>query len=145
MINGVVLTMLSIESIADIRSRSVSVLRQAIFWVFAVIFNIEFYYQTLSSVLGGMALGIFLLLVAYVTREGIGYGDGLVFIVTGTYVGLAKNAKLLFASLVVAAVAGIGVYLFKKRDFKAQLPFLPCVLIAYIIEMIIEHIKGGTV
>ena len=131
MINGVVLTMLSIESIADIRSRSVSVLRQAIFWVFAVIFNIVFYYQTLSSVLGGMALGIFLLLVAYVTREGIGYGDGLVLCSLAAYGTLTVIGKTFCVALLGIGMTALIAFVLFRKGPKTEIPFVPFLFLGY--------------
>ena len=70
-----VMIMLGIETVADIRSRSVSAVRLIIFAVGAVAVNIIFYYQSIWSMIGGIAVGAVLFLYALLTSESIGYGD----------------------------------------------------------------------
>ena len=138
MIQGVVITMLTVEALSDIRTKTISVVRQICFLILAAIFNILFYYQSAASMVGGMGIGALLFLYAFFTKEGIGYGDCLVFMCVGAYVGLLDNMRLLFFSLIVAAFAGIVYSLIKKKNFKEKIPFLPCVLVAYLAMSIAE-------
>lgn len=143
MVNGVVLTLLAVECVSDIKSKSISLLRQLVFFVIAIALNILFSYQSIGSVMGGMAIGGALFLFSYVTKEGVGYGDCLIFLVIGTYVGFIKNMELLFVSLVLSAIVGIAISLWKKKSLKIQIPFVPFILAGYLILTIFEIKAGG--
>lgn len=138
MIQGIVITMLAVETISDIRTKTISVLRIGIFFIAAIILNGFFYYQSVFSMLGGIMIGMILLAYAFLTREGIGYGDGLIFICAGAYLGLSDNLHLLFFSLILAAVAG-GIYtIIRKKSMKTKIPFIPCILGTYLMMALIE-------
>jgi len=137
-INGMVIAMLTVESIADIRTKSVSLFRLLVFMVAAVVFNIVMKYQSLWSLAGGVAIGIVLLIYARLSGEGIGYGDCAVFIVLGTFIGFSENIRLLFFSMMVAAVAGVVYMLAGKKSMRARVPFLPCILVTFIGMKIVE-------
>lgn len=143
MVNGVVLTLLAVECVSDIKSKSISLLRQLVFFVIAIALNILFSYQSIGSVMGGMAIGGALFLFSYVTKEGVGYGDCLIFLVIGTYVGFIKNMELLFVSLVLSAIVGIAISLWKKKSLNMQIPFVPFILAGYLILTIFEIKAGG--
>lgn len=145
MINGVVLIMLALETVSDIRTKTVSAVRMIIFVILAGVVNIVFYYQSVWSMLGGIAIGALLFLYALATSESIGYGDCLVFVCAGAFIGFSRNLQLLFFSLVMAAVAG-GIYaLVRKKGIKARVPFVPCILGTYAVMTVMEIIRGGTI
>ena len=130
--------MLALETFSDIRTKTVSGLRIIIFIIIGIPVNIIMRYQTLWSAVGGILVGGILLIYAFITKGGIGIGDGLMFVCLGIYLGLSVNLRLLFFSLITAAVLG-GIYaVIKKRSIKSQIPFIPCVLSTYLIILIME-------
>lgn len=138
MIKAIVLMMLALETFSDIRTKTVSGLRIIIFIIIGIPVNIIMRYQTLWSAVGGILVGGILLIYAFITKGGIGIGDGLMFVCLGIYLGLSVNLRLLFFSLITAAVLG-GIYaVIKKRSIKSQIPFIPCVLSTYLIILIME-------
>lgn len=135
-INFIVFIILSIESVSDIRTKSLSINRLIVYFLFSVATNIIFSYQTVYSMIGGMFLGIAILLYGKMTREGIGYGDGIIFVCLGAMIGLRANLKLLFLSLILFIIVG-GVYtLVARKKINTQMPFVPCVLGAFIYMII---------
>ncbi len=145
MINGAVLVILALETISDIRTGTISALRMIIFIIIAGAVNLIFYYQPVWSMLGGMAIGALLFVYAVATSESIGYGDCLVFVCVGAFIGFARNLQLLFFSLLTAAIVG-GIYsLIRKKGIKARVPFIPYILAAYLALTIIEIINGGMI
>lgn len=138
MINGIVIGILVLESISDIRSKSICAWHMILFAVMGVVLNVITYYQSVWSVVGGVIIGILVLIFALFSKGAIGIGDGIIFICLGIYLGLSDNLRLLFFSLVTASIAG-GVYiLIKKKSIKTQIPFVPCVLMAYILMTLME-------
>lgn len=80
---------------------------------------------------GGCAVGILLLILAFISKNAIGKGDGLMFVVTGVFTGLIGNVILLFASLSIAALT-LSVMIFaKKINKKSLIPFVPFMLAGY--------------
>ena len=60
-------------------------------------------------------MGVGLLGIAKMTGESLGYGDGLLFLVTGIYLGGWDNCSLLMTSLVLAFVFAIIQILVRKK------------------------------
>ena len=141
MIQGAVVAMLAIETISDLRTKTISVIRVSAFLVLGIVLNIVQYYQSVWSIVGGAIIGLILLGYGFASKGGIGYGDGIIFIVCGVYLGLSENVRLLFFSLIAAAVAG-GIYaLTKRKSIRAEIPFMPCVLGTYLIMLIIQFVE----
>jgi len=140
MVQGAVVLMLALETVADIRSRKVSVIRLAIFTILGIVLNIVKAYQPVWSMIGGMAIGLLVILFAKISGEGIGYGDGVLFIASGAFLGLNDNLRLLFFSLIFAAVTGGICLLMRRKTIKSEIPFIPFVLGAYLVTSIVEVI-----
>lgn len=84
----------------------------------------------------GFAFGLlFLLLLSFITRHGIGYGDVKLFAWIGFSMGFADTYSILFYSALSAAVAGLWLILVKKKDRKTELPFGPFVYIGVYLVM----------
>ncbi len=138
MVNGVILTMLAVESVSDIRTQTVSVIRIGIYAVIGIILNVFLRYQTMLSLMGGVLIGVILLGYAVLTKENIGYGDAMIFIVSGIITGLSSNLHLLFFSLLMASVTG-GIYaLVEKKSIKTRIPYVPCIFVTYLIMSLME-------
>ncbi|MCM1309324.1 MAG: A24 family peptidase [Butyrivibrio sp.] len=141
MIHGIVAAMLAVETVSDLRTKTVSAVRLAVFMTGALAANIVLYYQPIWSMLGGMAVGAVLFLYALATKEGIGYGDCLVFVCAGAYIGLHENIRLLFFSLLAAmAVGGIRAAV-HKGNMKSRVPFVPCILGVYAVMTVVGTIS----
>ena len=85
-------------------------------------------YSLQMGVFGGIIVGVIFLGFGILTKEGIGYGDGAIFICLGAVLGLYDNLRLLMYSLMLAAIVG-GIYaLVRKKNLKVRIPFIQCVL-----------------
>lgn len=132
MVNGIIMTVLTIESISDIKTKSMSCVRLTIYFLMALFGNLIFGYQSVMSMAGGIAIGIIVLVYGLITKEGIGYGDGIMFMCLGTVLGASQNLRLLFLSLICATAAGCIYALVLKKGMKTEIPFIPCILCSYI-------------
>ncbi len=98
-------------------------------------------YLSAKSLIGGMAVGLFLLVISKVSQGAVGAGDGLLFVITGLYIGFWKNAALLCISLMLCSLWGVGIMILGKKKWielkKKELPFLPFVLPAGVWIMVI--------
>ena len=139
-INGIVVTLLIVESVSDIRNRSISLVRLVVYMIIALFLNVMLKYQPFSSLIAGIIVGVAVLGFGMLTKEGIGYGDGAIFICLGAVLGFYENLKLLMYSLMLASIVGVIYVLVRKKSFKVQIPFIPCVLITYIFMTVMEVI-----
>lgn len=138
MIRGIVIFLLLIESVMDIKNRTISVLHMVIFGIAGIIANCALEYQSLWTMLGGVLVGAIVLLFGLFSKGAIGIGDGIIFGCIGIYIGGFDNIRLLFYSLIVAAILGGGYVLLKRKSIKSQIPFVPCIFVAYLLMLGME-------
>ena len=101
------------------------------FWLFGGIGLICFLISRPFSVMelaGGVGVGLVLLLTAYVSREQVGTGDAWIFFVSGIFLGVEDNMKLLLCSVIICGIYGTGMLLLKRRSRKERIAFAPFVL-----------------
>lgn len=91
----------------------------------------------------GLLFGLFfLLLLSFLTKHGIGYGDVKLFAWLGFCVGVLDAYYILFYSVLTAAVAGIYLLLVKKVEKRKELPFVPFVFIGYYLVFFMKFLQG---
>lgn len=69
--------------------------------------------------------GMVLLMLAWVTRENIGYGDGVSVLLLGGITGLRNCIAALCLSMLLLSLAGIVLLVLKRADRKTRIPYLP--------------------
>jgi leader peptidase (prepilin peptidase)/N-methyltransferase len=90
------------------------------------------------SVLVQFVPGLLVLLLAWLSRERIGYGDGWVILCLGCYLGAEDIANLCMIALFCAGVVSLFMLLAMHRGRQTQIPFVPFLLIGYIVILAIE-------
>lgn len=84
------------------------------------------------EIAGGALIGVVLLIFSKVTKGAVGAGDGMLFFITGIYLGFWKNAMLLWGSLLLCSCWGIGLLAVRQIKWpagkKIEIPLLPFVL-----------------
>ena len=132
-----------LTALDDLKTKQVRVIEIIIFGVLGILINIVYRPHTLISVAGGVGIGLLTIIFSYLSKEKIGMGDAYIITVTGLYLGFIDTAVLLWFS---SALAGItGIILIRKYDNpKLELPFVPFLLLGYMIMYLI-HIVGGVI
>ena len=131
-IKSAVFLLLLVNGILDWRKGEVSLVSLALFGAAGIGLNVWLGYQSFLEAAGGAGLGVLLLLTAFLTREAIGFGDGLLLLVTGIYLGFWENLNLLFLGAVLSAVIlGAGM-LANKVKLKDRVPLVPFLLLGFI-------------
>ena len=128
---------LLIEGIRDLQKHKVSMITVMIAGILGVFFQFGIMQENGLKIIGGILIGIVLLLLAKMTREKIGYGDGWIFVVTGIYMGFRNNMYLLLLSLFLASLVSICLLAFKKVNKKTELPFVSFILPGYLLLFVI--------
>ncbi|SHI25894.1 leader peptidase (prepilin peptidase) / N-methyltransferase [Butyrivibrio fibrisolvens DSM 3071] len=118
---------LLVSGIYDIKNKAVSMK----ILIFAGIVSITcgicqlHYGTTIYSEICSLIPGGIVLALAYLSKEQIGYGDGLVILSLGPVFGLINVIIGLCAAFVISALFSIALLISKKAGKKSQLPFLP--------------------
>ena len=127
----------------DLKTKQVRVIEIIVLGILGILTNIIYRPHTLLSVLGGVGIGLLTIAFSYISKEKIGMGDAYIITVTGLYLGFIDTAVLLWLSSLLAAITGL-VLIRKYDNSKMEIPFVPFLLIAYIIMYLI-HTVGGFV
>ena len=90
----------------------------------------------LSEGLAGCLPGLILLPFSLSTSPRVGSGDVITLLVTGFLLGFGETFELLFLALIGAGVYGAAMIFGKKRGAKSTFPFIPFLLLAQILRMI---------
>lgn len=129
---------LTMEGIRDLRERKISMKSVLFFGIVGIITSLPDIKLQWMSLMGGIAIGVGLLLIAKFTREKVGFGDGWIFTVSGVYLGFYNNLSLFFIALFLAAMTSVALLVFKRVSFKTELPFVSFVLPAYFITVLLR-------
>lgn len=80
--------------------------------------------------------GLILLLTGFVTRQQIGYGDGIIVLLTGLMVGIKNCLSILVLGFGLIFVFSIFLLLIKKIKKKHRIPFVPFLFLAQCILLL---------
>ena len=84
----------------------------------------------ISEILLSMTVGGALLLVGYVSRGGIGYGDGLLLLAMGPLFGYRALVMGLSGAFILSALVSLVLITVKKCKRGTKLPFVPFIALA---------------
>ena len=128
---------LSILSMLDIRFRKMPVWLLSADGVLAIAYQI---WKTLGGtaiplplILTGAVVGILFLGIGKVTREAFGYGDGLVILILGIYLGFWNLTIVLMITFFAASVMALLLLVSKRNRRKMAMPFVPFLCIGYVV------------
>ena len=69
--------------------------------------------------------GLFMLVLAFLTKKSVGYGDGLLMCAVGPVLGLRLMVGGLMLAFFFSSIFAIFLLVFKKADKKTTIPFIP--------------------
>lgn len=95
-------------------------------------------FRILLSCLIGTLPGIFLLTAGWSTRQQVGYGDGIVLLVIGIYLGFSASLSILLTALLLIAPVSLFYIVCRKAGRKKQLPFVPFLFAGYLLWLAAE-------
>lgn len=89
--------------------------------------------DVLLSCLAGTLPGIFLLTVGWATGQEVGYGDGIVLLVIGIYLGFSAGISIFLTALLLITPVSLFYIACKKAGRRKKLPFIPFLLAGYLL------------
>lgn len=122
---------LLICSVSDLRTKQVSVPIITIFAAAGIIFQLICGSLDFWQWMTGCLMGIGIVGIGWITREAIGYGDGLSAAVLGIWLGIFTAIEILFLGLLLSAGVSAVLITVKKAGRKYRIPFLPFILLGW--------------
>lgn len=77
--------------------------------------------------------GILWIIMAFFTKEQMGYGDGVVLLVVGSLSDIEITLRLLMLGLGVSCIYGICLLVTKRGSRHTAFPFVPMLFLAYLV------------
>jgi len=87
---------------------------------------------------GGVTAGLALLLVHWLTRDGLGLGDVKLFGCSGIYLGLEGVLSAMMTAVVLSGICSLVLVCINRENRKREIPFAPFIL-AGILEAVLFH------
>ena len=127
-IKGAVLIFLCICTVFDIRKKEIPLILAGSGMAAAVGFTIwQIGNRTVfaAQILSALLPGLFFLLVSWCTKEKVGYGDGILLLITGLMTGFNQCLTGLCISLFLSAFFGVLLLFLHKAKKSSRIPFVP--------------------
>ena len=140
----IILAMLVYESAVDIKHMRIDVRAATAAGILGVAVGRSVYGQPVIWLLYGFIIGGLVSLMAWISRQGIGYGDGVILAVMGLCIKPSVVLCSLWASMLAAGLYGT-VGIFRGRRTRASaLPFIPFVTAVYVVVFVFFiFMEGG--
>jgi len=127
-----ILSYLAYQTYKDIREKSVSLKSTIVFSLTGVVINIVITNITIINMLLGITVGLGVILIGKLMKDGIGAGDGAVLSSIGVLIGGKMCLLVFLMAITISAAVVIVLLVFRKVKMKQELPFIPYILCAYI-------------
>ena len=128
-----ILSYLAYQTYKDIREKSVSLKSTIVFSLTGVVINIVITNITIINMLLGITVGLGVILIGKLMKDGIGAGDGAVLSSIGVLIGGKMCLLVFLMAITISAAVVIVLLVFRKVKLKQELPFIPYILCAYML------------
>jgi len=139
--SGLILIFLIIQGYIDIKKKEISI--RLCFAAAVVFFTLRiglilFYTRNKEEIsfLTGLLPGVGMLLLSFITRGKIGFGDGLVIIVMGILMPVKRIIYIILTALFLVSVIGWAMIILGKIKRNKEIPFVPEILISTVFWII---------
>lgn len=128
--------MLSIQSYWDIKDRAIPTSVSILGGVFGLLFSI-YEERELVHLLAAFVPGILCLFFCKISKEAVGYGDAIVFLVLGLFYSLEGIVSICMAAYSVAGILALILLVFFHKNKNYEIPFIPFVWIGWGVEFLL--------
>ena len=136
----ILLGTLGVHSLEDIREKKITVNITLFSGIIGIVLHLFFQNQSIYEMLAGTLPGVGILFLNRLTKGKIGMGDGIVFMLTGLYLGFGKNMILMFLSFVLAGVFALFLLIRGGDKGDEKMPLIPFLFLGYGI-MIVSGVR----
>ncbi len=114
----------------DFKDREIPILLFPVFGTMGIVCNMVWNYQSMQKMLAGVCVGVVFLAAGWVTKEAIGYGDGLALAVLGIFEGWQGMIPIIWGAFLLSGIYGLWKLIGLRESRNAEIPFYPFVLIS---------------
>lgn len=132
----ILLGTLGVHSIEDIREKKITVSITLVSAILGIVLHLVYQNQSIYAMLAGSISGLGILGMSVLTKGKIGMGDGVVFMLTGLYLGVLDNLVLMSISFLLAGIWGMIRLFFCHCKRGERIPFLPFLFVGYMLMMV---------
>ena len=138
-VNGFVSAVMVVCAVTDIKIKELSLKLFALLGIVSLAGCILGQNEEIPMTVTGVIPGILLIVLAKITEQSIGYGDGIILAELGLFTGVGKCMLILAVALAIAGIFSLGIVVFKKVDKNYKIPFIPFLAIAFLISFFWER------
>ena len=131
-VQGIELLFLGIGTYYDIKDRELPLCFLITFLLIGLSCNMVLQYQSLNDLIIGGSIGSVFLVVGWMTKEEIGYGDGIGLMVLGILTGWKNLIPITFTAFLLSGIYGLWKVIGLKVSGNSTIPFFPFLFIAAI-------------
>lgn len=137
-----ILLFLLLCSVQDIKEKKLSVrmlvLSGILFLVLSLMFERIPWERRIVNLMPGMTA----LVLAFLTREQIGYGDAACLIVLGNVISARSLSGAILMGLLLADLCSVALFVQKKANRRTTLPFVPFLTAGMLCQIVIWKGEG---
>lgn len=131
-IQGMEFLFLGTGSYFDLKEQKIPAWHLSVFGILGILGNLLFRYQTPGLIIGGICVGGILLTVGWLSKEELGYGDGIGVMILGIFEGWQKLFPVLLTAFFLSSIWGVVQVFWCKKSKKETMPFFPFLFIAFL-------------
>lgn len=124
-VQGLELLFLGIGAYFDIRDRELPISFLLFFAVLGILCNLLWRYQSIGNGVIGVFIGGIFLLAGWLTKEAIGYGDGIGLMTLGIFEGWKGMIPIVFIAFLMSGIYGLWRVLGCGKSCHDTMPFFP--------------------
>lgn len=133
----IVLMLLGIHAELDVRKRKISLLLTAAGFAGGILWQLIYRTRDMPQIAASWIPGALFLILSYISRERVGYGDGFLLLSLGSWLGVWDTFLMLTGALILCSGCCIVLLLTKKAGRKDEVPFIPFMLISFVASLCI--------
>lgn len=132
---GIVLLFLALGTLWDLKTKSIPKIYLFIWSLIAAayLFLRVMNQESELNVVVGIVPGAICLFLAYVTKEQIGFGDGVVILLTGIFLDMKEVVCIVFISFLILTFALIILLIIQRVNRKSKIPFIPFLFVGHVV------------
>lgn len=132
----IVLGLFAVTAYRDWKEKSIYLYIPIIAAIVSIILHLVYRDNSLVDMLSGAGIGAVMILIAWVSKESVGIGDGVMLMVSGLFLGFRANMELFMTALLLAGVAALMLMVGMRKERSYRMPFIPFLLVAYVFQLI---------
>lgn len=132
---------LLIQGIWDIRTKEIPM------WISLCLGGCSFLYSVCNErewMSIGLALipGVVCLILGYVTRQAVGYGDGILICALGMFYSVEELLAICMIAIFFAGIVGLVLLVAFKKKGSYEIPFVPFLFAGWFVQYVINQVGG---